>query len=254
MTTVSVVIPTFNSSSTLARCLDSVLAVDALISEIIIVDGLSSDNTVEIANQYNSLFSSFTILSEPDEGISDAFNKGIKLASSEYIFLLGSDDCILEDGFSFSVFELSSTHPEIFLTPIISNCSSRVWCSNLSCIKSYNSFIHPGSFVRKDVYDNIGLYDSTFKVAMDYEFFSRAYFLGVEFHEQNLQPVVCHFSGGVSANNYICFQESFRVRKLYYSAVVPLSEIYRYLPSLLLPKNFRNFLNVTFKKLPFFRF
>ncbi len=89
---VSIIIPTFNSESTLRRCLQSVAVQEFRDFEVLIMDGLSTDRTLDIANQFLGLIPSMVIRSEKDRGIYDAMNKGITSSSGEWLYFLGSDD------------------------------------------------------------------------------------------------------------------------------------------------------------------
>ncbi|MCR5420144.1 MAG: glycosyltransferase [Lachnospiraceae bacterium] len=94
--TVSIVTVTYNSEATLARTIESVLAQTVLPLEYIIIDGCSKDGTLDIARSYKESFAEkgviYKILSEPDEGIYDAMNKGIGAASADIIGMINSDD------------------------------------------------------------------------------------------------------------------------------------------------------------------
>src|SRR5476649_1626689 len=87
---ISLITVTYNAESTIGRCIESVIAQNFENIEYIIVDGNSTDKTIQIINQYKNHISIF--LSEPDNGIYDAMNKGIKLASGDVIGMLNADD------------------------------------------------------------------------------------------------------------------------------------------------------------------
>ncbi len=95
-TSVSIITVTYNSGATLKRTIESVLAQEVLPREYIIVDGCSGDDTLKIAEGYRKAFEekgiSYTIVSEPDEGIYDAMNKGISMAVGDIIGMINSDD------------------------------------------------------------------------------------------------------------------------------------------------------------------
>lgn len=93
----SIVIPTFNSETTLRNCLNSILSQSFSDYEIIVIDGLSTDLTFSIVKEYSSQCKSIRWLSDKDNGIYDAMNKGIKMATGEWIYFLGSDDIISND-------------------------------------------------------------------------------------------------------------------------------------------------------------
>ena len=89
---ISVIIPTFNSVSTVRACFDSVTGQTFRDMEIIVADGASVDGTVAVINEYAARFPALRWVSEKDSGTYDAINKGIRMASGEWIFILGSDD------------------------------------------------------------------------------------------------------------------------------------------------------------------
>lgn len=89
---ISIVIVTFNAEKSLRSCLDSVRKFTDSASEVIVVDGQSSDKTLSILNRYSDLVS--VLISEEDCGIYDAMNKGVCKASGDFIYFLGSDDTL----------------------------------------------------------------------------------------------------------------------------------------------------------------
>ena len=118
-------------------------------------------------------------ISEPDEGIAEAMNKGIVLSRGEWLLFLQSDDFLAED----DVLAKAAVH----LTPDLDICGFPVLYGNDSSIatmrpRGANYWLnfktglnHQGTFIRRSLFDRIGLYDTSFKIAMDYEFFLRAY-------------------------------------------------------------------------------
>lgn len=90
----SIIIPTFNSETTLSACLESVLSQSFQNFEILIVDALSTDETLSVVKKYEAANPNIRWFSERDKGIYDAMNKGIQLAKGEWIYFLGSDDLI----------------------------------------------------------------------------------------------------------------------------------------------------------------
>lgn len=91
----TIIIPTFNSAATLRIALDSVVRQTFSNFEILIIDGVSADETLSIARSYND--SRIRIFSEKDKGIYDAMNKGLQLAEGEWLYFLGSDDWLMHD-------------------------------------------------------------------------------------------------------------------------------------------------------------
>lgn len=93
--TFSIIIPTFNSANTIHIALDSILRQTFDNWEVLIMDGVSSDNTLDVIRELND--NRIHIYSEPDSGIYDAMNKGIKQAKGEWVYFLGSDDSLYAD-------------------------------------------------------------------------------------------------------------------------------------------------------------
>lgn len=177
----TLITPTYNSAKTIARTMDSVLAQNYSNLEYLIINGASSDNTREIVLKYQDKLN-IKLISEPDKGIYDAMNKGIKLASGEVVGILNSDD----------IFD----NPDI-LTTIIQAFSDKnidvvygdiqYFSDDVNEIKRYwkageyhennlcNGWTipHPSLFLRKEVYDKFGSFNADFKLAGDYEFILR---------------------------------------------------------------------------------
>ncbi|MBP9970812.1 MAG: glycosyltransferase, partial [Paludibacteraceae bacterium] len=92
---ISIIIATYNASKTLNRCLDSIVSQKNSEVELIIIDGGSTDETLSVINSYSSDID--YVLSEKDNGLYDAWNKGIKAAKGDWIMFLGADDQLLSN-------------------------------------------------------------------------------------------------------------------------------------------------------------
>ena len=93
----SIIIPTFNSEKTLDIALSSIVVQSYQNFEVLIIDGLSTDSTIDIAKKHQKVFPNIKIKSEKDNGIYDAMNKGIALAKGEWLYFMGSDDSLYND-------------------------------------------------------------------------------------------------------------------------------------------------------------
>ena len=86
----SIIIPTFNAAKTLSASLESVINQSCQQFELLIVDGISTDDTLSVVKKYAALSANIKWVSEKDNGIYDAMNKSIKMAKGEWLFFLGS--------------------------------------------------------------------------------------------------------------------------------------------------------------------
>ena len=96
---ISIITPTFNSEKTLDKCIDSVIKQNFDNYEHLIIDNISKDNSEKIVKNYNN--NKIKFLSEKDNGIYDAMNKGIKISKGDYLLFLNSDDKIIDNNFIF---------------------------------------------------------------------------------------------------------------------------------------------------------
>lgn len=201
---ISIITPTFNSEKTILRNLDSINNQSFKNIEHIFIDNLSTDKTLEIINQ-NSLANK-KIISEKDKGISDAFNKGILNSSGDIIAILNSDDLfyspktldIVADAFKDETIDFVFGDIYFDDPTLGSNRRKPLECS----ITKAMPFNHPAFFARKRFYDQLGLYDLSFKHAMDFELISRMYtspsHYSLKGKKISDEPLVIMHAGGVS--------------------------------------------------------
>jgi len=206
---ISLITPTYNSSKTIARTLDSVVAQNYPDLEYIIIDGASQDDTLNIIASYQSRIN-IKVVSESDKGLYDAMNKGVRLASGEIIGILNSDDLFFDDNVlnlvaeSFLDNETDIVYGDIKYFSGNIDKIKRYWKTGIySEAKLANGWIipHPALFVRKEVYEKAGLYRDDFKIAADYEFILRI----LKKYQFNLRYIpkvfVKMYSGGTSGRN-----------------------------------------------------
>jgi glycosyltransferase len=177
---ISIITPTFNSAITVAETMQSVEEQDYPHIEHIVVDGHSLDETLEIVQQYPH---TATLISEKDEGIYDAMNKGIRAATGDVIGILNSDDI-------YANAQVISAVAGVFQDSNIQACYAdlqymdarntaiitRTWKAGTHHPSSfYWGWMppHPTFFVRKTVYDQVGLFDTRLRSAADYEMMLR---------------------------------------------------------------------------------
>ncbi|WP_459478698.1 glycosyltransferase [Clostridium saccharoperbutylacetonicum] len=93
----SIIVPTYNCENLIVDTLESILRQDEKNYECIVVDGVSTDKTLEIVNDYSNKYSQIKVLCEKDNGVYDAMNKGIRLSEGEYLYFIGAGDLLCEN-------------------------------------------------------------------------------------------------------------------------------------------------------------
>lgn len=175
---ISIITICYNSSLTIRKTIESVLKQNYSNIEYLIIDGKSTDDTLDIINEYKSDI--IQVVSEPDNGISDAFNKGIKLAKGELIGLVNSDDQ-LEEGALRLIAETYKNNPadviygDTIIIDIKNNLKLFKKAGNPEGLKFAMPFIHQSCFIKKSVYKIFGGYKSEYKICMDYDLLARLY-------------------------------------------------------------------------------
>jgi len=206
---ISVITPTFNSEKYIRQNAQSVLKQTYPDFEQIVVDNQSQDTTLQLIHEeYASrgMTEKLVAVSEKDNGISEAFNKGIALASGEIIAFLNSDDYYFsEDVFqdivdAFAKEEILFVHGNIYFED--KKYGSNIRKPLMCLVQQAMPFNHPTMFVRKKCFEEIGLFDTSFRFAMDFEIVCRMLNKIPEFLEKgfylNETPLVYMRGGGAS--------------------------------------------------------
>lgn len=194
----------YNCADTISRTIESVLKQDYKNVEYLIIDGASSDGTAKVAEKYKEAFEkkgySYIISSEPDKGIYDAMNKGIKKASGEIIGILNAGDWYKNETISFVAKTYAETRFDYFygdIKLVKKNGKSFVKHSRPDKHPSSRHWNHPSSFVTKKTYEELG----TFKGAGihdDFDFFLRVRRAGKKLVIRN--KVLANFALGGTSN------------------------------------------------------
>lgn len=207
---ISVSTPCWNSVKTIERTIKSVLQQDFDDYEYIIVDGGSTDGTLDIIKKYEPLFNGrMRWYSEPDKGIYDAFNKGAKYSVGKYCWNVNSDD-FLETGAlkQIAIFISQQPHDDgviiasMNIVDSVGRIHKKSECSKKATDMIYKNdwmIPHPSTLVAKSIYEKYGYYDDRFKICGDMDWFHRIYPLGVNFYFTDI--VITNFAiGGISTN------------------------------------------------------
>ncbi len=175
---ISIITSVYNNKEQISQAIDSVLKQSYDNIEYIVIDGASTDGTVEIVRSFGDKISKF--VSEPDEGIYDGLNKGIHLATGDVIGFLHSDDFYLYDQVLEEVVQVfkEKNCDGVYgnLIYVNKNDTSRVvrrWESGefkYENLKKGWMPPHPAFFVKREIYEKFGVFDTDFKISADYNF------------------------------------------------------------------------------------
>jgi len=181
------------------RTLESISEVKTNDIEYIVVDGISEDGTLEKLEKHMPIID--LLISESDDGIYDAMNKGVSLASGEYILFLNGDDHIFYENFNLIIQLLKQRIADVYCSQTLAcdaNGQSIVLAANKWLLPFYNSIPHPSAFVSKDL---LTLYPfrKDLKIASDYDLFLKLLIARRKFKTINLISAI-HNRGGASGN------------------------------------------------------
>ena len=179
---ISIIVPTYNARPTMQDCLESAFRQTLPDREIIVIDGGSTDGTMDVVREFSPSLAAWS--SEPDNGIYDAANKGVRRARGDWLYFLGADDVFFDD----SVLER--------MAPLLRNASANIrvvygrvamlgkhgevlavlgepWPESRKRLLSYMCLPHQGTFHHRALFREHGEFDPTYRAGGDYEFLLR---------------------------------------------------------------------------------
>ena len=179
----SIITPSLNSGKFIEKTISSVLGQSGVDLQYIIIDGGSTDGTLDAIRAHKGKINYW--ISEPDNGISDAFNKGIRQANGDIIGILNVGDWYEADTLR-NVVDAFSSHPDVDVVcgaiEFWEEGLARLHCnSNPEALDEETSVYHPTVFVRKSAYLKYGVFDEEYRYAMDYELLLRFKRQGAKF-------------------------------------------------------------------------
>ena len=209
---ISIITATFNSAKTLKDTIPSVLRQTNKDFEYLIIDGGSTDETIDIVKSYESEFSGrLKWVSEKDQGIYDAMNKGIKMASGDVVGILNSDDYFTSDDILQTVDNAFKSHE---IDAIYGDIHFIRDGNPQKCIRYYYSRMfrpfwlrfgfmpaHPSFYCKREVFEKAGLYSLDYKIGADYEMMVRLFKKYRIMSQYINKDFVTMRTGGASNNN-----------------------------------------------------
>jgi glycosyltransferase involved in cell wall biosynthesis len=220
--TISIITVSYNAEKTIERTIQSVLNQNFQGKlEYIIIDGGSTDHTVDIIRLYEQ--DNIRWISEEDEGIYDAMNKGIQIATGDWIGILNSDDWYAKNALNI-VGNFSISNPNIgFLIGKMARVSENMQFGKIVDPPDYKAGIlkpnnHPSTFVKKDAYLKVGLFDLTYDIAADMELIMRAK-AQPEIQMGSIDSLLAYMQEGGISNGFSGLIESYRIEKKYYGYI-----------------------------------
>ena len=218
---ISVVTASLNAGSTIRNTLESVRNQQEVSLEHIVCDGGSTDDTLPILEEVSGTYN-LRWISEPDNGIAQALNKGVALSSGQYILVLQADDQLLSTGLLKMIHEplVKATH-DIFSYPVIVDHPTKgpylrkpirpLWWNRFKFVLP-----HQGCFVHRRVFERIGGFRPEFKINMDYDFFYRALNAGCSIFIGDIPTAIMGGAGigTVVKNVFLRLEEERRIQSL----------------------------------------
>ena len=221
---ISLITATYNSAETLRDTMQSVLNQTFKDVDCIIVDGNSKDGTLDIVKEFELLFEGrLRWVSEPDKGIYDAMNKGIKMAQGDVVGILNSDDFFASDHVLETVNDAFIGNPA--LEGVYADVRYVNWQDTTKTVRIFSGKDferkklcwgkmppHPSFYVRRECYDRFGLYSLDYPICSDYDMFVKMIWEG-NINTLYINDVFVNMrSGGTSSNGIKVHRKIMRER------------------------------------------
>lgn len=212
---ISIITVVKNDHSNIERTIKSVVHQKSSKVEYIVIDGGSTDGTLQIIDQYGDYIDHF--VSESDRGIFDALNKGVQLATGRFIGICHSGDWLEDQILKKTINFLESTQIFILTGKI------KYWKTDqdfivkntapLNKIKIYSSIFHTATFIRSDLFKTHGQYSLDYAICSDYHWLLNVYLSDVKFTFWN--EVISNFKGGGLSDTHLLqtYRENFIIQK-----------------------------------------
>jgi glycosyltransferase involved in cell wall biosynthesis len=217
---ISVITIVLNQKDLIEQTIKSVLDQKGVDVEYIVIDGGSTDGTVEKVELYREHITYF--VSEPDGGIYQAINKGISFASNPLVGLIHCGDYYKKNALKTVYDEFLKTKPDVIygnievIEKVGNKVISRFPTANHKLLRNKMSVFHPSTFISLKAYKEFGLYNISYRSAADYEFLLRLFINGCVFFYIPQVLAVFRAEGLSSKNFKLSLEENIRIRSKYF--------------------------------------
>ncbi|MBO9204580.1 MULTISPECIES: glycosyltransferase family 2 protein [Niastella] len=204
---ITIIIPSFNAAAFIREALDSLLQQSFTAFEVLVVDGVSKDNTVAIVQEIASTDNRVRIITEKDAGIYDAMNKGIRLAVGEWLYFLGADDALCNNQVLESVVKvLQETDADLVYGNVLMGDRKHEYDGPFNYYKLLTKNIsHQAIFYNRKVFSLVGNYNIQYKGHADWAF-NLSCFTQEGLKTRYIDKLIANFSvGGTSSQHDVPF-------------------------------------------------
>lgn len=214
---ITVIVSVLNGGNTIENCIKSIIEQDFLNWELIVIDGGSTDNTLDILNSYRDSIT--YMISEKDNGIYDAWNKGLKKANGEWLCFIGSDDVFLPSSLKNMSIIANSIDVNFICSRVMMVDENGNNVGAIGKKWDYSNFnkglgiVHCGALHNKTLFEN-NIFDESYKIAGDFEFLLRVGDSIKPFFLNQITVKMCNKGVSRSSVNKVILETS---RAIYYS-------------------------------------
>ncbi len=217
---VSIIIPVYNGAKTLEKAIKSVIVQKNSNINLVIIDGGSTDGTLDIINKYKSEIDYY--ISEPDKGIYDAMNKGIKKSKGDVLYFLGSDDYLCSKNVIKDIIKKFEKTGADIIYGNVNKYSKKYNYSyiinkriSLGGLKRGNKIVHQALFVKKDLMISCNLFNLNYKIASDFDFECKCFLKTKKIYYLN-ENISFYCADGTSSNLNKSYNETSIIIRKYF--------------------------------------
>lgn len=199
----SIIIPTYNPGERLRQAINSIISQTYTNYEILIIDNVSRDGTLDVIKNYASLHNNIRWISEPDNGIYDAMNKGVNMANGECLYFLGSDDRLYNSNILQQISnEVTENNCDVIYGDVYSTRFNGKYDGEFDSSKILTQNIcHQSVFFKRDVFEITGLFNLRYKSHADWDH-NMHWFFSPKISKMYFNGIIAEYAdGGFSSLN-----------------------------------------------------